>query len=555
MNDYKRTQFTEDVSVKKPQLLDNEYLGWLTRNRIWRGLVLFSLVSAAVIVGTVSHRLVSNYERKLFESEFSSTADDALRGVERNLQQRISGNLAITTVYSYNYRNANDWPFVYFDGFTELANFILEINNGRIIHFMPIVLPSQVQQFEEHAIHSYSKDQHVPSQVLNITINRGMSSLGIDQKGWHYSVDDVSGNNIFNSPNKILTPILQSTLVKEPQYADVMMSNTHYVESFGSPIDLVINCSNFRKTGVSHQGNCGVFGDLIMGSSDNFNSKSVLIQPIYPKNNATELVGFIQETILWFKVLAASIPNWCSSIDCVISTNSGNSITYSVANSVATFVGNGDLHDRSFSKSAESLTLDLAENLCGTSTIYTITFYPTKQYYDRYAGDLPIKVSMGAVAIILFTGIVFCVYDYFMKAESNYNRIILDTKRRFVRFISHEVRTPLNTVALGMKLITAELGELSPDKCIDTAIDDGSSSPLLPNLEKSGILLQHGKENDIQKGEGKIQDCFVTISLSSVKEWMKLAEDIGQNVEDAVNVLNDLLYYDKIETGSKFFSA
>lgn len=35
-----------------------------------------------------------------------------------------------------------------------------------------------------------------------------------------------------------------------------------------------------------------------------------------------------------------------------------------------------------------------------------------------------------------------------------------------------------------------------------------------------------------------------------VEEWIKLSEDIHSNTQNAVDVLNDLLNYDKIETGT-----
>ena len=43
--------------------------------------------------------------------------------------------------------------------------------------------------------------------------------------------------------------------------------------------------------------------------------------------------------------------------------------------------------------------------------------------------------------------------------DSRVRGVIMETKRRFVRFISNEIRTPFNTVYKGVQLLHAELGD------------------------------------------------------------------------------------------------
>ena len=50
--------------------------------------------------------------------------------------------------------------------------------------------------------------------------------------------------------------------------------------------------------------------------------------------------------------------------------------------------------------------------------------------------------------IIVFTSIVFIIYDILMNRQALQQKLIIDTRRQFVRFISHEIRTPLNTIHL-----------------------------------------------------------------------------------------------------------
>ena len=73
----------------------------------------------------------------------------------------------------------------------------------------------------------------------------------------------------------------------------------------------------------------------------------------------------------------------------------------------------------------------------------------------------------------------------------------LDLKRSFVRHISHEVRTPLNTILCGLKYLKSKLDE----------------------------------EN----------------TAADVVEYALLVNDLSMSGNDAVEVLNEILLYDKIE--------
>ncbi|KAL3940762.1 MAG: hypothetical protein SGARI_000848 [Bacillariaceae sp.] len=113
--------------------------------------------------------------------------------------------------------------------------------------------------------------------------------------------------------------------------------------------------------------------------------------------------------------------------------------------------------------------------------------------------------TIGAVCIILVTSLMFLAYDLFVRREFNARKELLEAKRQFCRFVSHEVRTPLNSVYMGLKIMTEELSEA---------------------LKAGG---------DIQR--------------TTCESWMKLSNEITNNTNSAVDVLNDFLNYDKIESG------
>jgi signal transduction histidine kinase len=72
---------------------------------------------------------------------------------------------------------------------------------------------------------------------------------------------------------------------------------------------------------------------------------------------------------------------------------------------------------------------------------------------------------------------------------------MLESKKQFVRYISHEIRTPLNTVFMGIQLARKQLEQ--------------------NNVEDAGSILH----------------------------------DVEESCVTAVDILNDILLYDKIEDG------
>lgn len=54
------------------------------------------------------------------------------------------------------------------------------------------------------------------------------------------------------------------------------------------------------------------------------------------------------------------------------------------------------------------------------------------------------NATIAALAIIMLISILFLIYDYFVRKEFLERHQLLEAKRRFIRYVSHEVRTPLN---------------------------------------------------------------------------------------------------------------
>jgi len=172
----------------------------------------------------------------------------------------------------------------------------------------------------------------------------------------------------------------------------------------------------------------------------------------------------------------------------------------------------GDIHDAKFDQYRRAINLTDTESYSDFSADYQLELYPSEEFFDIYRTNNPLYAAIGAFLCIVLTTIAFLLYDFYVRKDFNSKRELLEAKRKFVRFISHEVRTPLNSVSMGLSLLKEEIGA-----ALGIVPDDG---PLTGSHKVD-------KEN--------------------AKEWYDLAQDVMVNTRTAIGVLNDLLNYDKVE--------
>ena len=97
---------------------------------------------------------------------------------------------------------------------------------------------------------------------------------------------------------------------------------------------------------------------------------------------------------------------------------------------------------------------------------------------------------------------------------------LLETKRAFVRFVSHEIRTPLNVMTMGLKLLQDQYVHYKKMS---------NTSKFQPKYVKLPLPIPA----PVQGFESVID--------------AELIGDMLHSGDVAVNILNDLLLYEKIE--------
>ena len=223
----------------------------------------------------------------------------------------------------------------------------------------------------------------------------------------------------------------------------------------------------------------------------------------------------------------------------------GKSYTYEVQDGRALFIREGTPENHEYDSYARTITLEGTHISGVSSQAYTLILYPTEEFFDTYSTNSPIFAMVGAVVIVLVTSFVFFLYDTVVRREFNAKQNLLQAKRAFMRFVSHEVRTPLNAVCMGLKLLEDEMKEAT------TA--NGKVDHNHCRLEKKNTLALPETLLNITtarqaNASGQSSSSCCSTKKKDMESWLTLIQEIHSSATSSVHVLNDLLNYDKIET-------
>jgi len=479
-----------------------------------RVLFLTSLSTMAALLAIGFYFLLRDQETSLALAQYDAIAVRALDSMFEIAQRKRLGTISMASVASNANPDADQWPFVFINGFEHIAERIIATSSGREMGFCPIVLPEQVEEFEDFAYQYYYEDRK-PETFPNTTAVSpfGRGVWGIDSTGNKYHAAD--GNTTYGSPNQIITPILHHDKGIHP----VLMLNVRFEKTRGVAIDSIIECSKERALQENPDNvDCGAITDMVIlaGEAVEPGPGALIMQPIYPANNPTELTGLLASSIVWDEVLFKVFSAEVSGIDVVLETET-QVYTYSISGGVATLKGEGDLHRSGafVDENTRQVVLTGEGQYNEASAEYRLSIYPTDEFVSAYRTANPAMAALGAAMCIFLTAMLFILYDSRVREEVNARTELLEAKRKFVRFVSHEVRTPLNSVCMGLGLMLEEIEAALGVESID--------GPLKGNY---------------------------AVDEEHAQDWLNLGQEVLLNAQSSVDVLNDLLNYDKVEMGT-----
>jgi hypothetical protein len=438
------------------------------------------LVAVAGCLGYAGYKFQRNAEVELATSTLDAITTRAIDSARDITQRKMLGAVTLKNLYTHAFPSADRWPYVFLNGFDHISSNMVELSNGRGIAFAPIVQPSQAAEFEAW-IYNSSADGLIdnPDEYDTSGFGRGIFAFGNPyENATDNRYHDTTGETSYNSPYNILAPIIQ-IYNPDPSKASLYMWNYHAIESRGAVMDASLKCVEDRnQKKIQHQPEdgghepddqfergtyCGTLTDITPPINQE-EPGAVIMLPIFPGNTPRgNIVGFMGSSLLWSDVLDNAFNRKVSGMDVVLRTSASPDVayTYRVKEGKAFYYGQeGDFHDPAYNSYQRTTVLtDLLKcgNLSSThgnhdglsddSPDYYLTIYPNDDFFVVFSTRNPRLAMMGAILIIVFTSLLFFGYDALVTIEMRKNNDIIDGRRRFMRFVSHEVVSRLITTA------------------------------------------------------------------------------------------------------------
>ena len=268
------------------------------------------------------------------------------------------GTMVMSKVASYTFPDAAAWPFVWIDGYWDIASSVLPTSCYTGIHFAPLVQPAQSAAFEAFAYGKFA-DTFGENTTMGAYSHFGKGIWGTYALGsmeWrgrrtnltdgshastrpnkhihthtpshthspflHYfhplflyvvqdaSIDtedhrlhDTTGISRHGSPYQLLVPKLQHALGDSPW----VMMNAHGFKRQGEALDAVINCTQFQRATARDptQVNCQALSAMNPPKDDDDHRGpfGFIATPIFPANDPDTLTGFIFGAVFWSEVM------------------------------------------------------------------------------------------------------------------------------------------------------------------------------------------------------------------------------------------------------------
>ena len=189
----------------------------------------------------------------------------------------------------------------------------------------------------------------------------------------------------------------------------------------------------------------------------------------------------------------------------------------------------GDYHDPDYDY--YSKTFVPIEN-----SSYVMKIYLTKEFYNKYMTSQPFTVSIIVISMLAFTAVTVLLYSQLLKhrestltekakhafASTAARDAVLLAKKMYVRYISHEMRTPLNSTFMGLKLLEMELVKASDmadhEDCLDTLKDVCKACDLVLNILND--LLNYDKLEDGEMALDSKSICVLPFLIESVNSLL-----------------------------------
>jgi hypothetical protein len=269
---------------------------------VWAIRILFVVVMMTLcgLLGFLANKLLSDQELRLGRTQFESISARALIHAKHDLISRQWAGVTLANFVAELYPNADQWPYIEWQGFEDIANNMLETSEGEDTGFVPFVDPANLTQFEDFTRGVYQK--------IGLPNDTAVRDWGFGVWARNSSVDpveiyhDTTADTPYGSPYTLLAPLMRTDEGAHP----VLLFNVHSQAFTGNAIDSILACSEKRKEKYQDQieaekevlvdtyptmppNQCSAFTDIFLNIKLGGRWAVGTFNPIYPKNDPLDV--------------------------------------------------------------------------------------------------------------------------------------------------------------------------------------------------------------------------------------------------------------------------
>lgn len=449
------------------------------------------------VVPYLTFSYISSYQTELKYSEYQAVANNMKESSLTFVKSNHDSMGVLSAVVGQKCPRSTDWPQCEYPmaGYAEITESLSHITKSVALEIAPFVNSSELSSFESFAFDTFDSQGY--SYLGNHSFGRGIYARNTDGSLYHVTNSTVEDGGF-------AVPIIYAGNLDKNEA--IILYNIYSNPGGINAIDNLLSCSrgtSGHQFGNTHARSCFSATDTIKLIQDDILRPSFIsYHPVVPCIDNSTVAGVVASVVAWEEVFRTWSGSNSEGLTCVIRSNV-STITFSFNDGGhPMYMGDGDLHDSEY----DEYRFDFEVN---DGQLFSL--YPNVSFGTEYDDQLPYLGAFCALGILIVTSIVVFVYAFYryVDRQARENIIISNTKQLFVRYVSHEIRTPLNMVKMGLVVMRQEADQLVA--CIGTA--DRPAGPL---------------------GDDP------AVSMNAI-----IAE-IERNADGAVQVLNDLVSYDKI---------
>ena len=394
-------------------------------------LIIFTTI-LAVGLSIVPYFIIRKYQAMNIEQEFQSSTKESFNNLKGFLKVQLHLNLQFSTNLGTSLPLKMYWP-LYPIPFRNMRLSTLELLAiSQVDQFLvaPVVAPNQREAFETLSRSYYETDGHYPNGT-------GYSDFG-------FGVFDVTkdGTRIKSPAHTDPTVAKHDFLIplwatSSNESVGHLLSNS-YANGTIQTVDSLFDCYNQSIGGLSSRNlQCSSIMNFPYFQDTDF---AGLATPIVPLGNPDSIVALMINFFSWETLLAASIRQTFIFECSIHSSDRPDILSYRVEDGKVKRIQeiSPQSSNNFFYKPNKETFVFNQEGLSPTGgTVFKITYYSYEASSSQF---FPLVALFSCLSLTIFVSIIFICFILLIHREAFAAHRLLETKRTYVRFISHEIR-------------------------------------------------------------------------------------------------------------------